>query len=239
MTRTTLILHGHTPATPLQLSRRSSLKWFLAALTAGPLAACGDDLKGVDWIAPPPIDAKGYGTDPNLLEPVTPWPLTLNRTEIAAATALVDLILPADGDAPSASALGVPAFIDEWVSAPYESQRADRELIIPGLAWLDREAQSRFQRLFMHLSPEEKSAMADDLAYPDRIKQGLEKPAEFFARMRSLTIGAYYSTPQGWAELGYVGNRPSTGPYAGPPPEAVDHVRRAVEALGLKLDGLE
>ena len=38
----------------------------------------------------------------------------------------------ASGSAPSASSLGVPDFVDEWVSAPYPDQVKDRPIILDG-----------------------------------------------------------------------------------------------------------
>ena len=56
-------------------------------------------------------------------------------TGLVAATELADLILPAEGDYPAPSKLGTPAFINEWISAPYPDQHRDRVLIVNGLAW--------------------------------------------------------------------------------------------------------
>jgi hypothetical protein len=218
---------------PLVMNRRTTLRWMAAALAAGPLAACGESKSGLTWPELEKIKADGYGRDPNMLEPSYPWPLTLTQNELLAATALVDLILPADGDQSSASAVGVPAFLNEWVSAPYPDQQEDRALIVPGLAWLDQEAQTRGGRRFAHLDAAGQKAIADDIAYRDRIKPGLEKPAQFFARARSLTMGAYFTSEEGWKYLGYLGNTPATGDYAGPTPDALAHVQKLVESMGL------
>lgn len=219
--------------THVTVDRRTTLAWFAAALAAGPLAGCGDS-DGV-WRAPRPITGPGYGTDPDLLDPSVPWPLSLSAAELETVTALVELILPAEGEAPSAVQLGVPAFINEWVSAPYESQQEDRALIVPGLAWIDRESRSRNGRSFAQATDEARRAILDDIAFRDRIKPGLEKGAEFFGRMRALTLGGYYTTPEGWAEIGYLGNQPTAGPYPGPTPEAMAHLRAAAASLGLTI----
>jgi hypothetical protein len=223
---------------PLEVDRRTTLLWLAAAMAAAaPLAACGESKSGFLWAVPTTrITAKGYGKDPKLNEPTVPWPLTLTRMELAACAALCDLILPADGDAPSASALSVPAFLNEWVSAPYPDQQKDRDLIVPGLAWLDAETQKRgFGSEFAHASLASQKAIADDIAFKGKVKAGLEKPAEFFVRMRSLTLGAYYTTQEGWKQIGYPGAQPGTGPYVGPTPEALAHIKGALEGLGLKL----
>jgi hypothetical protein len=48
----------------------------------------------------------------------------LDDSQRRLVTFLADLILPEDEYGPAASALRVPDFIDEWVSAPYPKQRA-------------------------------------------------------------------------------------------------------------------
>jgi hypothetical protein len=216
------------------VDRRTTLKWVMGALAVGQLAACGDQAKGLSWPELAAIKAPGIGKDPNLLEPVVPWPLTMTRAELLAAAALADLILPAEGEAPAPSAVGVPAFIDEWVSAPYPSQHNDRSLIIPGLAWLDRESFAKSNAAFASTSPDAQKAILDRIAFKDRVEPGLEKPAQFFGRMRALTMGAYYTTQEGWKDIGYMGNSPITGDYPGPTPEALAHIKGVIEGMGLK-----
>ncbi len=218
------------------VDRRTTLRWIAAAVASGQLAACGEKFGNEDWLAPPPLTGKGYGKDPDLWEPVVPWPLTLTRAELAATAALADLILPAESDTPSASQVGVPAFIDEWVSAPYPTQQEHRGLIKPGLAWLDREAATRGGKSFAETALETQKAIADDIAFAGKVKPGLERPAEFFSRMRALVLGAYYTTPEGWKDIGYPGNKPTTGPYPGPTPEALAHIKGVIEKSGLKFD---
>jgi len=218
----------------IAVDRRTTLRWIAAAVASGQLAACGEKFGNEDWLAPPQITAKGYGKDPTLLEPVVPWPLTMTKEELAATAALNDLIFPGEGDAPSPSQVGVPAFIDEWVSAPYPDQQKDRALIIPGLAWLDREAMKRGRERFAHVTPDVQKAMLDEIAFKDKVAPGLEKPAEFFSRMRSLTMGAFFTTPEGWKDIGYPGNTPIIGPYPGPTPEALEHIKGVIEGKGLK-----
>ena len=137
----------------VMIDRRVTLKWLMGAMAAGQLAACGDGAKGVTWAEMEAIKAKGYGTDPDFNNTAAPWPLTMTQAELVAASSLADIILPADGDYPAPSKLGVPAFIDEWVSAPYPDQHRDRVLIINGLAWLDQESRARSRAIFASGSP--------------------------------------------------------------------------------------
>ena len=77
---------------------------------------------------------RGYGTDPKLTKPEkAPWSRIMIDVQLQTAAILADFILPASGAAPSASALGVPDFIDEWVSAPYPDQVKDRAVVLNGL----------------------------------------------------------------------------------------------------------
>lgn len=218
----------------VSVDRRVTLKWLAGALAVGQLAACGDGAKGVSWPEVAAVKAKGYGSDPDLDHPVVPWPMSLSKTQLMTAAAVADLILPAEGTAPAPSAVGVPAFIDEWVSAPYESQHKDRMLVLPGLDWLDKEARRRGDKPFAGADPKVQKAILDDIAFKDKVKPGLEKPAEFFNRMRALTLGAYFSTEAGWKDIGYQGNKPGEGPYKGPPPEALAHIKGVIESMGLK-----
>lgn len=217
-------------------SRRTTLKWLGAVMAAAPLAACGESpSSGLAWPVPAPLTGPGYGRDPNMLEPSYPWPLTMTRDELMAVAALVDLILPEEDGLASGSGAGIPAFLDEWISAPYPDQQKDRALILPGLAWLDAESMARSGRRFAHADLAAQKAIADDIAFRDRVKPGLEKPAEFFGRVRSLALGAWFTTAGGWDYLGYLGNRPASGDYAGPTPEALEHLAGVLASMGLAM----
>ncbi len=180
---------------------------------------------GVELAAAHRIPAKkGYGTDPELnriYQPGEVWPLTMSPVHRKAASALADLILPADGLGPAASALRVPDYIDEWVSAPYPEQQAVRPVILGGLAWLDGEAKKRFAKEFAALDGEKQTAICDDICDPREAGPGFGKAAEFFVAFRSLAMGAYYSTPEGWKAIGYLGNVAQAS-FDGPPPEVLE-----------------
>ena len=164
--------------------------------------------------------AAGIGFDPNLLKKEIPWPRLLTDAEKEAATALGDVIFPADQYGPAASTLGVTDFIDEWVSAPYDQQVKDRKVIRDGLAWIDAEARKRFSKTFAGSTTEQKTALVDDM-----LKEGTEARKQgraFFLLFRDRAAGAYYTTPEGWKAIGYTGNAPMVE-FPGPPPEALKH----------------
>ena len=113
-----------------ELDRRTAIKWVMAASAALKLPSVS-----FDALAAAPA-TQGYGKDPDLMKVYASgdlWPLTLNKEQRATATALSDLIIPADDTSPAASSVGVVDFIDEWISAPYPDHAVDRKTVLDGL----------------------------------------------------------------------------------------------------------
>lgn len=205
------------------MDRRTTIKWVLAASAAWPLlekrAARADSA----------LTARGYGTDPNLLVNYRPgelWPLTLTAAQRQLAGVLADIIVPADDHSPSASAVGVIEFIDEWVSAPYPAHQRDRTIVLDGFAWLDAEAAHRFSKGFSELDAPERHSICDDICDESRAADVRRAAAHFFAFYRDLTAGGFYSTPVGRKDLNFIGNVPLLR-FEGPPPALL-------KALGLE-----
>jgi hypothetical protein len=212
--------------TPIHIDRRTTIKWVLAA------AATAPQLKSTQWLAGAAVPAaegvKGYGTDPDLQRIYSPgdlWPLTLTEQQRGTAAALCDVIIPSDAHSPSASAVGVVDFIDEWISAPYPRHQQDRALVLSGLRWFDDEARRRYSKLFAVLSGEEHAAMCEQICYAPEAHPSLVEVAAFFARYRDLTAAGFYTTPAGHKDLQYVGNV-ALANFDGPP-------RAILEAVGL------
>ena len=231
-----------------EVSRRVTLAWFAAASTTAlalegcaapeppptpaPVPATPVSL----WqdLTPAPVTAPGYGYDPNLNKPVIPWPLTLDEQQRGTLRIAADMMLPADAHSPSGSALHLDAFIDEWVSAPYPLQPADRRLILSGLAWLDAESNQRFGKSFAQADDAQRREIFDLVAFRKKVQPDYARPAQFFVRLRALMLGGFYSQPEGMADIGYKGNNPIPGDYPGPTPEAMAHLNAALTKLGLK-----
>ena len=197
--------------------RRTTIKWMLAAAASMPLLnqrAWSQEVTALP-------EFRGYGTDPDLTKLYRPgdvWPLTLSPAQRRTAAALCNVILPDDGRSPNAESVGVVDFIDEWVSAPYPRQTADRPIVLEGLAWMDAEALLRFEKYFAELSPSQQRAICDDICYEPNAKPKFARAAAFFTRYRDLTVGGFYSTPTGSRDIGYIGNVPLPK-FEGPPPE--------------------
>ncbi len=200
---------------PMRMDRREAIKWMMAA------TATVSALNYASLGATPAVP--GIGTDPDLLHPVVPWPRTFTQEQLRTATALCEVIIPQDDKSPSASAVGVPDFLDEWVSAPYPEQQADRNQILEGLVWLNNESKRRFSKEFADLAETEKQKICDDICHVPKAKPELKSAAQFFTKFRNLTAGGFYTTKEGMKDIQYVGNVPLQA-FKGPPPEVLAHL---------------
>ena len=220
----------------LRVDRRTTLSWFgeatLVGMSLAVLPSASAAVPGVgDTLNVG--EAKGYGNDPDLLNPSVPWPRTLSAQQLRVSAVLADLILPATPTAAAPSAVGIPDFIDEWVSAPYPDQQRDRSLILPGLIWLDTEAVTRWKQPFTSLTADRQLELLSAIATPP----ASEDPTAtmrygFFRRFRSIAVGAYFSLEQNWPEIGYIGNKPQAS-FPPPTDEEMAFINAAIAKLGL------
>ena len=99
----------------------------------------------------------------------------------------------------------------------------DRTLIREGLVWLDVEAARRYGlgTRFRDLSPARKDEICSDIAHIPEAAPGFESGARFFARVRDLTAGAFWTTEEGMQDLQYIGNVPLER-WDPPPPEVLE-----------------
>lgn len=203
-------------ASEMRVDRRTAIAWMAAVGAAlgnsGPLFASGAQ----------PISV-GYGRDPKLIDAVTPWPRILTKAQRDAVAAICDYVLPAEGEAPSATAVGTHDLIDEWVSAPYPEQVADRRTILAGLDQLEARSRSMGAASFAAADAGVRDAVVGAIA---------SESGDFYARVRNLTIRAYYTTEAGFADIGYIGNV-ALSEFPAPSPEVVAAIDKACAALGL------
>lgn len=202
------------------LSRRHALKW-LAGTVAAPMALKA--APGETEPAPPAYPHRYSLHDPDFMKPTEgPWEKLMTPEELKTTTALADLILPKDENGPAASEIKVPEFINEWISAPYEKQREDCEVIRGGLAWLNTESFKRHGRAFEELGIAEQSGIVDDICGATKPKPEHKVGAVFFKEFRQLCLGGYYTHSSTWKHLGYIGNISLGGPYPGVPQDVIE-----------------
>jgi hypothetical protein len=175
----------------------------------------------------PPKPSEGYGSDPNVITPpVSGWPRILSRHQLRLIAALSDVVLPGTADHPPPSEVGMAAFFDEWLSAPYQTQQNDKALILPGLDYLDQESRRLFWFGFLYLPRKWKHKVIDAT-----IAAG-GNTAKFFFRFRTLLVGAYFTSDAGFKAIGYLGNVPLRN-YAAVPAEVQRIIDDELLPLGL------
>ena len=213
----------------MHMDRRHALKIMAIAAATPGLVSCepsapGDDVASVPAPTSNPR-AKGTAADPDLVAPVVPWQRSLAADELASLAVLCDVIIPADERSPSASQVGAPDFIDEWVSAPYPRNERDAVLIRGGLVWLDTESAERFGEglRFRDLTSEQQHAICDDICFLPDASEQYEMGARFFDRVRYLTSTAFWTSTEGMTDLEYIGNVPMAE-WDSPPPEVLRHL---------------
>ncbi len=228
------------------ITRRLGLQWMAAAAAILPQMAgramaqtapgpAGPALANLaPWPAGPiaPLGGPGYGSDPDLMNPKAPWPLTLTGSQKNLVKALADLILPDDGESPGAGEAGVADFIDEWISAPYPAQSDDRDQIVRGLVWLDAQSGGDFSA-----AAADTQAHILDAIFASPPDASLTNPAAFAHRLRTLIVLGFYTMPVGRDAIGYIGNQPVKGGYPGPSEEALVHFQKLLITLDLKDPG--
>jgi hypothetical protein len=201
------------------MNRRESFKSILLGAVAGATLTtigCKDDIPAVEAVNELPL----YGRTPDeikrdndLLKSVY-----LDKHELESIAILSDIILPATATAGSATAAGVPAFIEFIVKDLPDNQLPIRG----GLMWLDSEANRRFEKTFKACSNSEQIKIIDDIAYPDEKgeKPQLAHGINFFDKIRGLVVTGYYTSEVGMKDLGYKGNVPNV--WDGVPQDVLD-----------------
>jgi gluconate 2-dehydrogenase gamma chain len=139
--------------------------------------------------------------------------------EYQTVNVLVDLIIPADERSGSATAAGVPEFMDFTMI----DQPARQVAMRGGLAWLDAESQRRFDLPFVKAAAAQRTAILDDIATYDEVKPSLAHGRAFFRSFRDLTASGFWTTKMGMSDLGYMGNT-VVAQWDGCPPAQLKHL---------------
>ena len=152
-------------------------------------------------------------------------PQFFSAHEWATVRLLVDVIIPRDDRSGSATEAGVPEFMDYMLRDPLATQRELEErqtAMRGGLAWLDLECGDRFGKTFQDCSEQERTAVLDDIAYPEKVEKRpeLSQGAAFFIRFRDLTASGFWSSRMGVLDLRYTGNT-FVAEWTGCPPEVL------------------
>lgn len=163
----------------MELTRR----YALFGLAGAALLACGG---GLSWIK------LGYGLEPGDV------PIGLSLKELAIVRAIVEALLPADGDLPSGISLGVHQRIDEeiWSASPaiaadLRSALGLIEHLPPIYGYLGR---------FTRLSLEERLAFFDEM-----LAAGPTPVVQAAVALKQLCSFFYWGHEATWPAIGYDG----------------------------------
>ena len=130
-------------------------------------------------------------------------PKFFTAAELRFVRVLADIVIPKDERSGSASDAGVPEFMDFMMLEQPARQVAMRG----GLAWLDRECQLRFDKLFVDCADAQRTAVLDDIAWPAKAAPEFAHGVAFFTSFRDLTAAGFWTTRMGIDDLQYLGNR--------------------------------
>ena len=178
------------------VSRRDALKLLGAVPVLG----------AMDWSAPSVQRATRFVA--RLQEEVDQAPYTpkfFTPHEWRTVRLLADIVIPKDERSGSATDAKAPEFVD-FMLMDKETGESSRVQMRGGLAWLDNEMRSRFNRDFVSGTDAQRKAVLDDIAWPKKAKPELAAGVAFFNRFRSSIGAAFFSSQMGWQDLRYMGN---------------------------------
>jgi len=130
-------------------------------------------------------------------------PKYLNPHEYATLRKLSDFIIPPDEHAKGALDAGAAEFIDFLCRANEKMA----ETYTGGLAWIDGEMQRRFGTTFLAATREQQTKLLDEIAYKKNQTAANAPGVVFFAWCRGMVVDAYYTSPVGIADIGFMGNQ--------------------------------
>lgn len=172
-----------------EVSRRDLLRGIALSVTLGGISA--EAAQHVHNIAAAEKSATGVYK-----------PKAFTDHEYATLQKLADYIVPADEVSPGASQAACADFIDLL-----SSQNPDLAAIYTGgISWLDRTMERRYDSKFLNAKPADQTAILDLIAYRKNESPELGPGIAFFDWTRKMVVDAFYTTPVGVKDLGYMGN---------------------------------
>ena len=129
-------------------------------------------------------------------------PAFFSAHEYATVLVLSDMIIPKDDRSGSASEVGVPQFMDFMMVDQPTRQIPMRG----GLAWLDLESQSRYDKVFRTATEKERGLILDDISGLEPPSPELSHGIAFFRSFRDLAATGFWTSRQGMADLQFQGN---------------------------------
>jgi gluconate 2-dehydrogenase subunit 3-like protein len=142
-------------------------------------------------------------------------PRCFSAAEYATLCLLCEYIIPAEEGSGGAVEARVPELIDLLGAENEEYQRR----IAGGIGWLDAECLDRFGAAFAKCKSEDQKAILDLIAFRASAERvpAVSQGVSFFAFLRELTLGGYFTSEIGIHYLPYLGNQVLSSFPACPP----------------------
>ncbi len=157
-------------------------------------------------------------------------PTFFNAREWRTVRVLVDDILPADGRSGAATSARVPEFMDFLLT---EGSATNQSNMRNGLAWIDTEARTRFEKGYADCTTAQRHAILDDIAWPAKAAPAFAAAATWFNSMRDMTASGFFSSRVGYRDLGYAGGV-AIPRWSGSPPALLRHLGVSYEQWDAK-----
>lgn len=189
------------------MDRRETIKSLLLGSVAAGIALNGCTLEAstTKIIDPENAPLNGRTREEVLRDAALINETFFNEHELLTIGVLCDIILPENPIHGSTKDAGLQEFI-EFIA---KDMTAHQTPIRGGLMWLDNFSNKLYNKEFIKCSKKEQFAICDQIAYPKKTKPALKPGAQFFTRIRNLTITGYFTSEIGVNELGYKGNTPN------------------------------
>ena len=188
------------------MKRRETLK--LLSLSSLGLVGLNPQVIAAEQLTAPEVPAKA-GNGRQDFEAARDAKLKADKfftpQELLTVTVLADIIIPADDSSKSASQVAVPAFIEFMM----KDQPFQQTPMRGGLNWLNSKCFKLYGQPFVKCTKAQQIELVDQIAYPELAKPEMTQGVAFFNMMRNLTASGYFSSKEGIADIGYMGNKPN------------------------------
>jgi hypothetical protein len=138
-------------------------------------------------------------------------PKAFNQHNFDTLKKLAEIIVP------GASEAGAAEYID-FLSAHNQELAA---IFNGGFAWLDHYMRQNYGIDFLKASDAQRTELLDQLAWAKNVTAATAPGVPFWTWTRNMVVDAYYTSPAGVKDIGYMGNRAMASFSV--PKEAVDY----------------
>lgn len=188
------------------MNRRENLKLLLTGASGILLAGCNvEETASTETPVAEGLSAGGRSPEELAIDANLQASTFFTPDEKAKLEYLVDVIIPRDEKSGGALDAGVPDFIEFMMKDIPANQTPMRG----GMKWLDNYSKDQHTKEFMELGNQQRIAIIDEIAYPEKARQEVIYGVRFFNLLRDLTVTGFFTSRIGIADLEYIGNTPN------------------------------